>query len=286
MLFRSVSQSRYATPNWDRMRISDIAFKGVSRVGTVGFQFDPDDPLAGRRNLEYCTFKNLDVGIYKPTGNIGNRYTSCSFTGNNYGYRAKSATTMVMHSGCDTFNDCQFDGTSIWAIDLTNTTDGFGQFTVENSIFQFGIGGGIRLDMGNVIPLCPPLIKNVWFEEIAPPNTTVNRDGLNEAPREIKLINCPIVFVEGCYLKNIELINSTMITKGCRIDTAATAYNIVAKDATSQIFADDVYMDGAISTNVTVRSVAKQKRPTSGGDLTFLSTQIRSVTKRPSNVIS
>ena len=76
-----------------------------------------------------------------------------------------------------------------------------------------------------------------------------------------------------------------MITRGCRIDSAATAYNIIVKDATSQIFADDVYMDGTISTNVTVRSVAKQKRTTTGGNLTFLSTQIRSVTKRPSNVL-
>ena len=50
-----------------------------------------------------------------------------------------------------------------------------------------------------------------------------------------------------------------------------------------QIFADDVYMDGTISTNVTVRSVARQKRVANGGDLTFLSTQIRSVVKNPSD---
>ena len=273
-------------PNWDRMRISDIAFKGVSRVGTVGFQFDPADPFAGRRNIEYCTFDNLDIGIYKPTGNIGNTYSSISVSNSNYGYRVKSSETPLMHAGNDRFIDAQFNGIAKWAIDLENTSgsDGFGQFTVDNSIFQFCAGGGIRLDMGNIVPICPPVIRNSWFEEIATPNTTVNRDGVDEAPREIKLINCPIVFVEGCYLKNIELINSTMITKGCRIDTAATAYNIIVKDATSQIFADDVYMDGTISTNVTVRSVAKQKRISYGtGGLTFLSTPIRSVTKKPSN---
>ena len=280
-------KSLQTLPNWDRMRISDIAFKGVSRVGTVGFQFDPSDPFAGRRNIEYCTFDNLDIAIHKPKGNIGNTYSSISVSNSNYGYRVKSSETPLMHAGNDRFVDAQFNGIAKWAIDLENTSgsDGFGQFTVDNSIFQFSSGGGVRLDMGNVVPICPPVIKNTWFEEIATPNTTVNRDGVDEAPREIKLINCPIVFVEGCYLKNIELINSTMITRGCRIDSAATAYNIIVKDATSQIFADDVYMDGTISTNVTVRSVAKQKRTTTGGNLTFLSTQIRSVTKRPSNVL-
>ena len=280
-------KSLQTLPNWDRMRISDIAFKGASRVGTVGFQFDPSDPFAGRRNIEYCTFDNLDIAIHKPKGNIGNTYSNISISNSNYGYKVKSSESPLMHAGNDRFIDAQFNGIDKWAIDLENTSasDGFGQFTVDNSIFQFCGGGGVRLDMGNVVPICPPVIKNTWFEEIAPPNTTIDRDGVNEVPREIKLINCPIVFVEGCYLKNIELINSTMITRGCRIDSAATTYNIIAKDATSKIFADDVYMDGTTSTNVTVRSVAKQKRTTAGGDLTFISTQIRSVTKRPSNAL-
>ena len=280
-------KSLQTSPNWDRMRISDIAFKGVSRVGTVGFQFDPSDIFAGRRNIEYCTFDNLDIAIHKQKGNIGNTYSNISVSNSNYGYKAKSSESPLMHAGNDRFIDAQFNGIDKWSIDLENTSgsEGFGQFTVDNSIFQFSSGGGIRINMGGVTPICPPIIRNTWFEEIAPPHTTVDRDGVLEAPREIKLINCPIVFVEGCYLKNIELINSTMITKGCRIDAAATAYNVIAKDATSNIFADDVYMDGSISTNVTVRSVADQKRTTTGGDLTFLSTQIRSVTKRPSNVL-
>ena len=54
-------KSLQTSPNWDRMRISDIAFKGVSRVGTDGFQFDPYNIFTGIRKIEYYTFDNLDI---------------------------------------------------------------------------------------------------------------------------------------------------------------------------------------------------------------------------------
>lgn len=271
------------TSAWDRMKVSNVAFLGESLVGTVGFEFDPSNPLAGRRNLEYCTFKNLDVGIYKPTGNIGNKYTSCSFTGNNYGYRAKSATTMVMHSGCDTFDDCQFDGTNTWAIDLTNTTDGFGQFAIENSIFQFSGGGGVRLDLGNIIPVCPPVIRNTWFESVAT-STSVDRDGVAETPREIKLINTPMCIIEGCYLTNVELINSTAIAKHCRIDNATTFPQFYI-DNNSQFIVEDLYANGFVPPTIQVKSIAKQARELPSA-LTMRGYDISGITKRPPNAFS
>lgn len=188
-----------------------------------------------------------------------------------------------MHSGCDTFDDCQFDGTNTWAIDLTNTTDGFGQFAIENSIFQFGGGGGIRLDLGNIVPVCPPIIRNTWFESIAT-STTVDRDGVAETPREIKLINTPMCIIEGCYLTNVELINSTAIAKHCRIDNATTFPQFYI-DNTSQFIVEDLCADGYVPPTIQVKSIAKQARKLPA-TLTMRGYDIAGITKRPPNSFS
>lgn len=275
-------KSTRSLPTWNRYEIRNLTLKGTAKTGT-GFTFDPLDEISGRRNLSYVSFSELDIGINKPSGNIGNTYSNCNFDQCNYGFKAVQNTGTLMHSGCDTFRDAQFSNIKKWAVDITNLSDGGGQVSIQDSIIQFCQGGGIRIDYGNTLPFCPIEIRNVWFEAVAT-SATVNRDGVDEIPREIKIINTPMVVIDGCYLKNIELINSTVIARACRVDNASEFPSILV-DNTSQLIAEDLYANGYVSDTVTVKSIATQKRATPN-PLNMRGQPIKGITKKPYNSFS
>ena len=278
-------KSLATSPIWNRYKIKDLTIEGDNLNG-IGFTFDKADATSGRRNIEYVSFKWLDIAINKPSGNIGNTYSNCNFDLCNYGFKAVHNTSgVMMHSGCDTFRDAQFSNIKKWAIDIVNTTQGGGQFSIQDSTIQFCQGGGIRIDYSNTIPYAPITIRNVWFESIAT-SATVNRDGVDEVPREIKLINTPICIIEESYLKNIELINSTAIARYCRIDNSAE-YPQFFIDSNSQLLLEYLYVDGFVPDNLTVKSIAKQSRNTSSGtDLSLCGEAPTSVVSSPQNASS
>lgn len=245
---------KQSIPNWEKRSVRNLSVHGSfgSRSGK-GVTFDPNDSGAGRWNLEYVGFQNLDIGIYKPAGNIGNTYSNISVELANYGYRAKSGVNM--HSGSDIIRDSHFRYIDVWSIDLQNDVDGFGQFTVDNTIFEGSTGGGIRIDCGNITPYAPITFRNLWFELIATA-ATVSRDGVNEVPRQIKLIDTPVAFIESTYFYNIELINSTLIADQCRIDSGATGTINLIVDANSSLTVTNLITQGAVGKVPLIKSIA------------------------------
>lgn len=245
---------KQSIPNWEKRSVKNLSVHGSfgSRSGK-GVTFDPSDSGAGRWNMEYIGFQNLDIGIYKPVGNIGNTYSNISVELANYGYRAKSGVNM--HSGSDLIRDSHFRYIDVWSVDLQNDVDGFGQFTVDNTIFEGSTGGGIRIDCGNITPYSPITIRNCWFELIATA-ATVSRDGVNEVPRQIKLIDTPVAFIESTYFYNIELINSNLIADQCRIDSGATGTINLIVDANSSLTVTNLITQGAVGKVPLIKSIA------------------------------
>lgn len=245
---------KQSVPNWEKRSVKNLSAHGSfgSRSGK-GVTFDPSDSSAGRWNLDYIGFQNLDIAIYKPVGNIGNTYTNISVEFANYGYRAKSGVNM--HSGSDIIRDSHFRYIDVWSVDLQNDVDGFGQFTIDNTIFEGSTGGGIRIDCGNITPYAPITIRNCWFELLATASTVV-RDGVSEVPRHIKLIDTPVAFIESTYFYNIELINSNLIADKCRIDTAATGRVDLIVDANSSLTVTNLITQGAVGRVPLVKSIA------------------------------
>lgn len=245
---------KQSIPNWEKRSVRNLSVHGSfgSRSGK-GVTFDPNDTGAGRWNMEYIGFQNLDIGIYKPVGNIGNTYSNISVELANYGYRAKSGVNM--HSGSDLIRDSHFRYIDVWSIDLQNDVDGFGQFTVDNTIFEGSTGGGIRIDCGNITPYAPITFRNLWFELIATA-ATVSRDGVNEVPRQIKLIDTPVAFIEATYFYNIELINSNLIADQCRIDSGATGRIDLIVDANSSLTVTNLITQGAVGKVPLIKSIA------------------------------
>lgn len=245
-----------SVPHWERRSISKVSIQGTATSDSVGVLYDPSDMLSGRWDISHVGMADFGVCIKKPAGNIGNTYQAVNFRSSEYGYRAESVPGM--HSGCDTFRDCYFQGISKYCIDIVNAQDGGGYVQIQDSIMEQCTGGGIRIEYNNIVPYTPIVIRNVWFELIATAST-INRDGSEEVPRQIKAINAPMVIAEDCYLTNIELINSTLLAKRCRIDDSS--YNIFSlnSDATSCFTVDDLIADGVVGSVPTIRSVATQK---------------------------
>ena len=280
----NVSDNRYGIKslqtinNWDKMKISNLSFLGgESKNNTIGVTFDPNDAVSGRRNIEYCSFVNLDIAIKKPTGNIGNTYSNLNIRKCNYAIKANSVwSPQEMHSGNDTWSDFQVDHITTWGMDYTDFTGG-GAIHIKDGIFEYCDGGGIRLEYSNDYPpFIPPRISNIWFEQVAKASSVV-RDGVTETPRNIKLVNTAMCIIDNCKLDNIELVNSTALALNCR----ASSNNIIL-DSTSNLIVENAFLHGSVPSNVTISSIAKQSYPTHfGANLTLKGNSITGTVGKP-----
>lgn len=267
--FETGLTSTLSVPHWRQKHLSDLQFTGTAIQGNNGFQF-PDDPYAGRVVLDRLYFNDLDVGIRKNAGNIGNTYRNVSIRNANYGYRAKAHDKM--HIGADTLYGYHSEAISQYSVmlDATSTSSatnhgagGIGGWWIRDSIMEASAGGGIRLkNKPGDCPTSPCGLSNVWFEAIAT-GRAINVGEGAELPRVLKLIDTSVFFAEHSYINNIELSNSNLITYGCRFDNA-DGHQSFSLDSNSIIFAKDAYLNGSSTSNVIVESLVSQTAKITG----------------------
>ncbi|HBM2295319.1 TPA: hypothetical protein LUL88_004434 [Escherichia coli] len=267
--FETGLTSTLSVPHWRQKHLSDLQFTGTAIQGNNGFQF-PDDPYAGRVVLDRLYFNDLDVGIRKNAGNIGNTYRNVSVRNANYGYRAKAHDKM--HIGSDTLYGYHSDTISQYSVmlDATSTSSatnhgagGIGGWWIRDSIMEDSAGGGIRLkNKPGDCPTSPCGLSNVWFEAIATGGAVNVGEGA-ELPRVLKLIDTSVFFAEHSYINNIELSNSNLVTYGCRFDNADGRQSF-SLDSNSIIFAKDAYLNGSSTSNVIVESLVSQTAKITG----------------------
>lgn len=267
--FETGLTSTLSVPHWRQKHLSDLQFTGTAIQGNNGFQF-PDDPYAGRVVLDRLYFNDLDVGIRKNAGNIGNTYRNVSIRNANYGYRAKAHDEM--HIGADTLYGYHSDTISQYSVmlDATSTSSatnpgagGIGGWWIRDSIMEASAGGGIRLkNKPGYCPTSPCGLSNVWFEAIATGGAINVGEGA-ELPRVLKLIDTSVFFAEHSYINNIELSNSNLVTYGCRFDNA-DGHQSFSLDSNSIIFAKDTYLNGSSTSNVIVESLVSQTAKITG----------------------
>lgn len=252
----------------------------------ITFGGSPTPNLDGRWNFKHIAFDGLDIGVFKPKGNIGNTYQHCSYLGCNYGHKAESDPNM--HVGADTWRDCHFAGINTYGIYLNGSIGGpapgggLDGLAIRDCIMEASPGGGIYFKGNGLAPVVPPTISNVWFELVATADT-VTVDGVPQAPRQLKLENVPVTVAEGCYFNNIELINSTLVAKNCRFDNASGVYDINVNSG-SQIIAHDLIVGGSVGPKVFVESVSDVSFPVANSlDLSLRGTCLKGRIKRLSN---
>lgn len=268
---------------WQYRHAQNFLIEGnISTPQGIGIAFGSSN-LDGRWNFRDIAFDGLDIGVYKPKGNIGNTYKHCSYLACNYGHKAVSDPTM--HVGADTWMDCHFAGINTYSIYLNGAVGspapggGLDGVAIRDCIMEASQGGGIYFKGNGLAPVVPPTISNVWFELVATA-TTVTVDGVQQAPRQLKLENVPVTVAEGCYFNNIELISSTLVAKNCRFDNASGVYSINVDDG-SQIIAHDLIAGGSVGGKIHVESVANVSFPVADTlDMSLRGTKLNGRIKR------
>ena len=246
------------SPEWNYHRISGLTIDGNGKT-TYGIDFDDDNPGApeygGRWTLEHVGVMNCTTGIYAKTGNIGNTYRNFFVTGCDYGMRLTTEGSVgKMHAGCAVIDVGQISGCTKAAIYINDAMDGLGQYDFNGLILQGNPGFGLFMDLHNIVPATGITFRNLWVEANATAGT-VNIDGVNYTPRDIYIKDARPVVFEGTYLKDVQLVNSTVIARGCRIDDSAGNLNLDV-DANSQLLVDDLYFNNGINGVPFVRSIA------------------------------
>lgn len=252
-------------PDWDYHAIKSLTIDGNSKASD-GVDFESTEALGpnfgGRWSFEGVTFRNCNAGANHKSGNIGNRFRDCHFRFNNYGVRHVDSPTGNMHSGAQYYEGCEFSSNSLAAVYVRDGQDGSGQYTFNNCIIEGNPGFGVFMDLQSIAPFAGVVFDNVWFEANAS-SGSVLIDSVSYTPRDIYLANAKIVNFRGCYLKNIQLVNSTVIADGCRIDDATGTLNLVL-DTASQLICTALFSNGQTSGVPFVNSIARNGRQTSG----------------------
>lgn len=255
---------RHTPLDWDFHGVSDITIDGNSRASD-GIDYESAEAggaiFGGRWSLHRVTVKNCNVGINQKSGNIGNRYRDCHIRANNIGVRHVNAVSGVMHAGSVLYEGGELSLNTLAAIYVNDAQDGLGQYSFKDLIIEGNPGFGVYLNLNGITPALPPIFDSVWFEANAT-SATVTIDGVSYIPRDVRLMNARPVEFRGCYLRSVELVNSTLIAKGCRIDDALGPLDLLL-DASSAMIAYDVYSNGfSTSAAPLVMSVAGNQRRT------------------------
>jgi|694.fasta_scaffold129744_2 hypothetical protein len=162
--------------DWCYSSISDIGILGQANyedpyIG-IGFAFGsglvyPAGYSSGMENVgrvvfNRVQFRGLNIGVYKPYGNIGNTFIDCTWQWLNYGYYAQGIPILT-HAGADTFRGGELNACEIAAICILDATPGTGDWNFDKTIIQFNRGFGIFADFG-IGNTFRPLMIDIWDE--------------------------------------------------------------------------------------------------------------------------
>jgi len=103
------------------------------------------------------------MGVYKPTGDIGNHYINCLWIKNIYGVYATDIGTM--HNGCDRYDGCQFKLNGTCGAFYRATVPTLGQIIFDGTVFESNNKSGY--DPNNPDPSKAGWALQFDFEETA-----------------------------------------------------------------------------------------------------------------------
>ena len=256
---------RHTPLDWDFHGVRDITIDGNNKAAN-GVDFESQEPggtlFGGRWSLNRVTIKNCNVGINQASGNIGNRYRDVHVRACNIGVRHVNYATGVMHAGAVMYEGGEMSMNALAAIYINDSQDGLGQYDFRNLVIEGNPGFGIFINLNNIVPACGVVFDNVWLEANASA-ASVTIDGVSYTPRDVRLMNARPVEFRSCYLRSVDLVNSTLIAKGCRIDDSLGALDLSA-DASSEFVCYDVFSNSQLLSPIPfVMSIAGNSRKTS-----------------------
>jgi Pectate lyase superfamily protein len=304
--FKSFTPNGYAiaidyNDAWNKIIIEDIAFIGDSGLTRGGIRFGVYDTTVltpeglpqifiGGLVLKNCTFRDLNIGIYKPWGNIGNHFYDCSFYKCNYHILAKgylqAGSPYTHHAGADTMNDCHFQAAQISSVYF----DGGGANSTGNYVFSgcvFESNPGITFFVTNFASngsfAAGLLFENVWFEEVVKDSTPRIINGVSYAPTVLIAIDSNVNF-NSTNTVSCNLVRSNLFYNNCS-DGVTVGADIVKDSKSSVIVSNlrlangDVYdqTTGKKFNNFFTRDIIYEQNPIAGNYTITTQTKPRSI---------
>ena len=246
---------------WDYHEILNVTFDGNNKASDgVAFNDNSASPeYGGRWVFKNCNFEACKKGIFHETGNVGNRYINTSCNGNDFGiYAVNPADGSLMHTGATVVNGGEFAGSAKAAMYFNDSEDGTGGFTFKDIIVESNNGFGIFMDLHSNVPVSGVVFDNVWFESNHS-STTVNIDGTDYTPKDIRLDNVVAAEFRNMYINSLELNNSTVVASNCRIDSQSPDGRDLTIDSDSALVCDNLFTLGRVGQEPFVRSLATQQ---------------------------
>ena len=222
---------------WNFYTVSDLTVDGVDSTQT-GITFDPANQLAGRWSLNNLYLYRNDIALHRPKGQIGVSTFRCTFRQGNVGYWSEDDQVGIMHAGADVHYGDHLERFDKAAVYITDTTDGAGQSTWDNSIIEGNGGYGFLVNGFSAnVPFVPIWLRQVWFESNHT-EVSVTIDGYTAVPRDLALRDAKIVVVDGSYLNSVRLEGTTLVANTCRMDSSIGAYDVEVDDNSAMIISD------------------------------------------------
>lgn len=247
------------SPNFRWYDVNDLILGGNGGT-SIAMQYDPSTQYSGRFAFKSVSFQDASIGVDKTRGNIGNIYKECFFARCDIGLRAYNNRDGgdVMHSGTEVIQHCRFEQIDTAAIYIDDELGAPG-WSIRDCIIEGNAGFGIYIDAHDANAHVPINIDNVWMETTATTTTAIPIEGSNRIPREIFLNGVHNATISNSGIANIELRNSILNAKNCKIDNTLTLNSpqfII--DASSALVCEDLIANGTVGPGPWVRSLARQ----------------------------
>ncbi len=208
--------------------------------------------------IDGCYIRFANIGIYKPTGGIGDLITQTTVKSCNYGYFAQDSASPIQHVGANRIQGGEWSGHKKAAMyfEDTETTGGT---IIEGPIVENNVGWCLYVDGFNLSYNALEL-RSFW-----PENNNTGSAGINlgfgngsETPRDLLMRDVDHAIISGSFISSIgyEFINSMVTMNGMTFDPTS----VVVRDSSSVvrvINANIAGIDG--SSNVIIESITQQR---------------------------
>ena len=239
LLARSLASTVFFLQNpgdWEFTTLEKLTINGNNKLSD-GVTFGNNvNGLDGRWTIRDVNLTSCNRAIYKPRGNIGNKYERLLVTNCNFGFYAIGLVSPVMHAGCDIFDACHFGGSiavACWYIN-NNNVDGYGQTVITNCISEGNTGATFILKNTPASLYQGVVIDNLWTEANTQ-SASITIESVTYLTADYILDNAKGLVIKNSYIKSYRAINTSLLfLSDCRIDPLA-GYYIVQKDTTSYV---------------------------------------------------
>jgi hypothetical protein len=247
--------------------VEHISLQGTGTRQDIGIRLGDsvipptDIHAANSMTFSHVKFENLNIGFFKPYGQIAQLLTRCVFTNCNYGYNAQGSA--LSHAGFDKLVFCAFIETKTVALRIEHPW----LTELDHCWFELNRGICILLQKNTGAAAYQNMnIKNTWFEangiyHPAGPFSTVVIGALTYDTKSIYVEAARMVYVQGSLINDVKVIAASVHFNRCVLQGSTGA---ITSDSRSAIEFSNMSLDNYNSLQYQLTNILE---PDEGGSV-------------------